>query len=49
MYLVLDKRTPRRYTWGFFVFYNGLKSSLTQGYSLVDSTPFSRFGYLCDG
>ena len=29
MYLVLDKRTPRRYTWGFFVFLDGLKSSLT--------------------
>ena len=31
MYLVLDKRTPWRYTRGFFVFLDGLKSSLTQG------------------
>ena len=31
MYLRLDRRAPRRYTWGLFVFSNGLKSRLTQG------------------
>jgi hypothetical protein len=33
MYLMLDKRTPRRYTWGFFVFLDGLKSRLTQSHT----------------
>jgi hypothetical protein len=32
MYLGFDKRTPWRYTRGFFLFLDGLKSRLTQGY-----------------
>jgi len=33
MYLRLDRRAPRRYTWGLFVFFDGLKSSPTHHYS----------------
>ena len=33
MYLRLDRRAPRRYTWGLFVFLNGLKSRLTQAFA----------------